>query len=133
MLVHVEKVTRSPSGAALVEVRTSVGTVTARWCGDQEATSGAHHVEWELDEEFRWGLDCRRVDDEAPHLGQDERGAFFRGRLGLTSSVPAYAHLEVADSVIDLGRVDALPDCVAGSWVEVHLEPEKVAVHPYSP
>ncbi|MFE9745476.1 hypothetical protein ACFYOT_11270 [Saccharothrix saharensis] len=132
MLVQVEGVTRSASGAALVEVRTSVGTVTVRWCGDLEATPGAHHVEWELDEEFRWGPDCHPVDAGTPRLGQDERGAFFRGRLGLTSSTPAFAHLELADAVVDLGRVDALPDDAAGSWVEVHLEPGKVAAHPYS-
>lgn len=133
VLVQVEEVTRSADDATLVEVRTSVGSAAAHWCGDLGATPGAHHVEWELDEEFRWGLNCSQVDVEGPHLCQNERGVFFRGRLHLdgAASVPAFAHLELADAVIDLGHVDALPEGVAGSWVELHLGPENVKVYPY--
>jgi hypothetical protein len=133
VLVQVEGVIRSPDDAVLVEVRTSVGTVVARWCGDLEATLGAHHVEWELDEEFRWGLNCSQVEVEEPYLCQNERGVFFRSRLGLeeTAPVPAFAHLELADALIILGHIDALPEGMAGSWVELHLKPEKVKVYPY--
>jgi hypothetical protein len=133
VLVQVEGVVRSADDGALVEVRTSVGTVAARWCGALDATPGAHHVEWELDEEFRWGLNCSRVEVEEPHLWQNERGVFFRGRLGLeeAASVPAFAHLELAGALIPLGHIDALPEGIAGSWVELHLGPEKVKVYPY--
>jgi hypothetical protein len=133
MLVQVDKVTRSPDGATLAEVRTSVGTVVARWCGDLGATLGTHHVEWELDEEFQWGLNCSQVEIEEPSLRQNEHGTFFRGRLGLekTASVQAFAHLELADAVIDLGPIDALPEGAAGSWVELHLKPETISVYPY--
>jgi hypothetical protein len=133
VLIQVEGLTRSPDDVALVEVRTSVGTVAARWCGGPEVAPGAHHVEWELDEEFRWGLNCSQVELEEPYLSQNERWVVFRGRLGLvgTLSVPMFAHLELADAVIDLGHIDALPDGMAGSWVEVRLEPEKIKIYPY--
>jgi len=133
VLVQVEGAIRSPDGTALVEVRTSVGTAIARWCGDVGATSGAHHVEWELDEEFRWGLNCSQAAVEQPRLCQNERGVFLRGRLGLeeTASVPAFAHVELAGALIVLGRIDALPEGMAGSWVELHVKPDKVKVYPY--
>lgn len=133
VLVRVERLTRSPDGAALVEVRTSVGTAAARWCGDPELATGVHHVEWELDEEFRWGLNCSEVEVEEPSLSQSEGGVVFRGRLGVvgTGSVPAFAHLELSDAVIDLGHIDALSDGMAGSWVELYLEPEKIKVYPH--
>lgn len=117
----------------LVEVRTPVGTVAAHWGGGLRAAPGAHHVEWELDEEFRWGLNCSRAEAGEPRLCQDERGIFFRGRLDLeaTASVPAFAYLELADAVIALGHIDALPEGAAGSWVELRLEAGNVKVFPY--
>jgi hypothetical protein len=44
--------------------------------------------------------------------------------------VPAFAHLELSDAVIDLGHIDALSDGMAGSWVELYLEPEKIKIYP---
>lgn len=132
MLVQVDGV-RSSDGALLAEVKTSVGTAVVRWSDDPPVTPGAHHVEWELDQEFRWGLNCFRAEVEEPRVCQDERGIVFRGRLAVegTGSVPRFAHLELAGAVIDLGHVDGLPEGVAGSWVEIHVEPDKVKVHPY--
>lgn len=117
----------------MVEVRTPVGTVAAHWVADQRPVPGAHHVEWELDEEFRWGLNCSRAEVGEPRLCQNERRIYSRGRLGLeaTASVPAFAYLELVDAVIALGHIDALPEGAAGSWIELRLEPENVEVYPY--
>ena len=92
-----------------------------------------HHVEWELDDDFRWGINCAQVEIEEPCLSQTERGVVFRGRLGVvgTASEPALTHLELADAIIDLGHIDALPDGMAGSWVELYLAPEKIKVYPF--
>jgi hypothetical protein len=56
-----------------------------------------------------------------------------RGRLGLTEmeGVQPFAHLELADALIDLGHVDAMPQGMAGAWVEIHLVPEKIKIYPY--
>lgn len=133
MLVQVAGVVGSAGGADRVEVRTPVGTVVARWCGASRAVPGTHHVEWDLDQEFRWGLTCSPADVDSPRVRGDEHGSLFRGRLVLeaTTSAPVFAHLELAGAVIALGHVDALPEGVSGSWVELHLEPGTVAVHPY--
>jgi hypothetical protein len=130
--VQVDVIPPSVDDAASVEVRTSVGTVSARWYGDPGSAPGVHDVEWELDEEFRWGLNCSPATTEEPHVGQNGREVSFRGQLGLvgTASALALAHLELADAVIDLGRIEALPEGTAGSWVEVCLRPEKITVYP---
>ncbi|MEO6083155.1 MAG: hypothetical protein ABIQ18_08610 [Umezawaea sp.] len=98
------------------------------------ATLGTHYVEWELDEEFQWGLNCVRAEVEEPHLCQDERRVVLRGQLGLegTESAQAFAYLELADSMIALGHIDALPDGMSGAWVELHLEPAKIKLYPYA-
>ncbi|VVJ19564.1 Uncharacterised protein [Amycolatopsis camponoti] len=133
MLVQVERLSRTPDDVTLVTLRTPIGTVSACWAGNLEAAAGEHHVEWELDEEFRWGSNCLPVAVEEPCLRQDEHAVFCRGRLGLTGIEAAqpFAHLELADAVIDLGHVDALPPGMAGAWVEVHLGPEKITIYPY--
>jgi hypothetical protein len=133
MLVQMEWFSRNPGDAVLVTLRTSVGTVSACWAGNPEAAAGEHHVEWELDEEFRWGFNCLPAAVEEPCLYQEKRGVFCRGRLGLTEIQAAQpiAHLELADAVIDLGRIEALPQGMAGAWVEIHLKPEKIKIYPY--
>jgi len=133
VLVEVARISPNPGDAALVTLRTSVGTVRVRWGGSREAPAGEYHVEWELDEEFRWGFNCSPAAVEEPGLYQDGRGVCCRGRLGLTGIEAAQplAHLELAGAVIDLGHVDALPQGMAGAWVEVRLEPEKIKIYPY--
>ncbi|WP_177320643.1 hypothetical protein [Lentzea waywayandensis] len=133
MLVQVERVVRSSDDVVLAYVRTSVGLVVARWCGELEATPGAHHVEWELDEEFRWGLNCSEVEVGEPLVRENERGIFVQGQLGLEAADQgsAFAHLEFADALILLGHINGLPEGMAGSWVELHLPHEKVKVYPY--
>ncbi|WP_329047699.1 hypothetical protein OG738_36100 [Amycolatopsis sp. NBC_01488] len=117
MLVEVERSSPNPGDAALVTLRTSFGTVPVCWGGSWEAAAGEYHVEWELDEEFRWGFTCLPAAVEEPRLYQDGRGVCCRGRLGLTGIAEAqpFAHLELADAVIDLGHVDALPQGMAGA------------------
>ncbi|MFJ8912727.1 hypothetical protein [Amycolatopsis sp. NPDC102389] len=133
MLVQVELFSRNPGDATLVTVRTSVGTVQAFWGGNLEAAAGAHHIEWELDEEFRWGFNCSPAAVEEECLYQDERGVFCRGRLGVTGIEAAqpFPHLELVGAVIDLGHIEGLPQGTAGAWVEINLRPEKVKIYPY--
>ena len=135
MLVQVDGLTESAGGVVSVEVRTSVGTVTARWCGDTKATPGEHHVEWTLDEEFHWGLNCFPATAEAPQVRQDERAVVFRGRLSLDDDRvepgKPWANLALGEALIMLGSVEALPEGVAGSCVEVHVAQENVQVYRY--
>lgn len=131
MLVRVERLTESAGGAVVVEVRTSVGTVTARWRGDRTATPGAHHVEWTLDEEFRWGLNCFQTAAGEPRVRHGESAVVFRGRLMLDAAGEQWATLVLGDALIMLGHIEALPDGVAGAWVEIHVAPENIEVHPY--
>ena len=84
VLVQVERFSGNPGDAALVTLRTPAGIVSARLAGSLEAAAGEHHVEWELDEEFRWGFNCLPAAVEQARLYQEEHGVFCRGRLGLT-------------------------------------------------
>ncbi|MFD5090070.1 hypothetical protein ACFWMR_05685 [Amycolatopsis thailandensis] len=133
MLVQVERSSQGPGDAAPVTVMTSVGTVPAFWGGNPEAAAGEHYIEWELDEEFRWGFNCSPVAVEEPRLWQNERGVFCRGRLGLTGFEGAqpFAHLELAGAMIDLGHIDGLPPGMDGEWIEINLSPEKIKIYPY--
>ncbi|RSN31347.1 hypothetical protein DMC61_14450 [Amycolatopsis sp. WAC 04169] len=133
MLVQVERFFRNPGDAVLDTVRTPVGTVAASWGGNLESAAGEHHVEWDLDEEFRWRFNCSLATVEEACLHQDEREVFCRGRLGLTEveAAPPLAHLELAGAIIDLGQVDSLPQGMAGAWVEINLRPEKIKIYPY--
>ncbi|ONF73065.1 hypothetical protein [Amycolatopsis keratiniphila] len=108
-------------------------TAPASWAGNLETAAGEHHIEWELDEEFQWGANCSPAAVEEPCIHQDERGVFYRGRLGLIEieAEPPLAHLELVDVVIDLGHIEGLPQGMAGAWVEINLKPEKIRVYPY--
>jgi hypothetical protein len=70
---------------------------------------------------------------EEPCLSQDECGVFCRGRLGLTGIQAAqpFAHLKLADAIIDLGHIEALPEGMADAWVEIHLRPGKIKIYSY--
>ncbi|WP_086824241.1 hypothetical protein [Allokutzneria sp. NRRL B-24872] len=131
MLVEVVGTVVGERGAVLAEVRTPVGAVTVRWCGDQEPSVGAHEVEWELDADFRWGHDVRRVEGRSEWLRQHQREIIFRGRSHLADEEPSLVHLELAGSVIDLGWVEGMPTDLPDPWVEVRVLAEKVALHPY--
>ncbi len=37
----------------------------------------------------------------------------------------------LADSVIDLGHLDALPEGMAGSWIELNPKPANVKIYSY--
>ena len=117
MLVRVERLTASACGAVLVEVHTSVGMVTARWRGDTEATRGEHHVEWTLDEEFRWGQNCFQAAAKEPRLRDGDRVVVVRGQLRLdvaedivgdhAVSGKHWANLALGNALIVLGHIEA--------------------------
>jgi hypothetical protein len=121
---------REPDDAGLVEVRTAIGVVSARWRGEPGAAPGTHDIEWQLDEEFWWGINCTPVEAERPCLRHKGREVSFQGRLGLDAA-SVLAHLELAGAVVFLGHIEALPEGAAGPWVEIHLDREKIKLYPY--
>jgi hypothetical protein len=53
----------------------------------------------------------------------------LRGGLSLTEDGAAL--LDLDDTTILLDLVDQLPEGVAGTWVELFIECEKIALYPY--
>jgi hypothetical protein len=49
MLVEVEKFAQFPWSPVLAQISTPVGRAAIRWRGDPNATTGQHHVEWDID------------------------------------------------------------------------------------
>ncbi|MER5202434.1 hypothetical protein [Streptomyces sp. NPDC002825] len=83
-----------------------------------------------MDEDIVWAENARSSTDGTPELREDGDRIVFRGRLCLDED--AGAALEVGGSVILLDLADShLPDGVDGSWVEVCVAPDNVAVWPY--
>ncbi|MHA6757661.1 hypothetical protein [Streptacidiphilus sp. PAMC 29251] len=130
MLVELEKITEFPGSPRLAaQVRTSFGGTSVRWCGDPAAEPGDYHVEWTVDEDVTWGLNARPAIGSGPGVRADGHCVVLRGRLNLTEDGAAVFDLDGAPILLDL--TDPLPEGVAGNWVEIFVEREKVALHPY--
>ncbi|WP_405903120.1 hypothetical protein OG696_18925 [Streptomyces sp. NBC_00656] len=113
----------------MAQIRTSFGVTAVRWCGDQAAEPGEYHVEWTCDEDTAWGRNAKPAADTGPGVRPGRHGVVLRGRLNLTVDGTAVMDLDGTQILLDLAA--PLPEGVAGTWVELFLEREKVALHPF--
>ncbi|MFF5225767.1 hypothetical protein [Dactylosporangium sp. NPDC000521] len=130
MLVEVEKIAKFPWSPILAQVSTPFGRTAVRWCGDPNAAAGQHHVEWEIDEEIVWGKNAKPTSEAAAELRQGGHCVIVRGRLDVT--VDGAAVLDLAGTVILLDLAVPVPAEVAGTWVELFIQRENIALYPYN-
>ncbi|MGQ4490632.1 hypothetical protein ACN6LM_001349 [Streptomyces sp. SAS_281] len=129
MLVELVKVAKFPWSPWLAQVRTSFGGTAVRWCGDQAAQPGKYHVEWTVDEDIVWGRNARPADGAGPGVRPGGHCVVLRGRLNLTDNGAAVLDFDGSQILLDLAG--PLPEGTDGTWVELHIEREKIALHPY--
>ncbi|MET9503633.1 hypothetical protein ABZY42_18225 [Streptomyces sp. NPDC006622] len=129
MLIELVKVARFPGTPWLAHVRTSFGHTAVRWCGDRAAEPGEYHVEWTIDEHIVRGRNAEPAAGIGPGLRTGGHCVVLRGRLSLTEGGAALLDLDGTTILLDLP--DQLPERVAGTWVELFIEREKIALYPY--
>ncbi|MFE9861130.1 hypothetical protein [Streptomyces sp. NPDC005780] len=129
MLIELVKVAKIPSSPWLARIRTPFGGTAVRWCGDQAAEPGEYHVEWTVDEDIAWGRNAKPAAGTGPGVRPDGHCVVLRGRLNLTGDGAAVLDLDGTQILLDLAA--PLPEGVPGTWVELFLEPEKVALYPF--
>lgn len=129
VLIELVKVARFPGTSWLADVRTSFGHTAVRWCGDWDAEPGEYHVEWTIDEDIVWGRNAKSAAGIGPGLRTGGHCVVLRGRLSLTEDGAALLDLDGTTILLDLA--DPMPEGVAGTWVELFIEREKIALYPY--
>ncbi|MFF1555922.1 hypothetical protein [Streptomyces sp. NPDC058279] len=129
MLVELKKVAKFPWSPWLAHIRTPFGETMVRWCGDQTALPSEFHVEWTVDEDIAWGRNAKPAVGVGPGVRPGGHCVVLRGRLNLT--VDGAAVLDFGGTQIPLDLADPLPEGVAGTWVELFVEREKIALYPY--
>ncbi|GIH10190.1 hypothetical protein Rhe02_82570 [Rhizocola hellebori] len=128
MLIEVEKLTRFGGGPLLAQVQTPIGRTAVCWHGLPDAQPGPYHVEWTIDEPICWGRNARLAEVQAPWIGPGAHGVILRGRLECDG---AGATLDLGGSVVLLELLDPVPDNVAGGWVDLFTEREKIGLYPF--
>lgn len=131
VLVEVEKIERLPEGAWLAHVRTSFGRLAAvRWCGDPAVRPGGSHVEWTIDEDIVWGRNAKLAVGSGPQMRSEGDRVVLRGRLSPFGD-DGVVVLDLDRTPIMFDLAAPLPAGVAGSWVDIRVERENVALYPY--
>ncbi|MEV8209917.1 hypothetical protein AB0P40_32990 [Streptomyces sp. NPDC079189] len=130
MLIELVKVAKFPGSPWLADVRTSFGHTAVRWCGDRAAEPGEYHVEWTIDEDIVWGQNAKLAVGIGPGLRTGGHCVVLRGLLSLTEDGAAVLDLDGANILLDLA--DPLPEDIAGTWVELFVDREKVSLYPYA-
>jgi hypothetical protein len=129
VLIELVKVARFSGTPWLADVRTSVGHTAVRWCGDLASEPGEYHAEWTIDEDIVWGRNAKPAVGIGPEVRTRGHCVVLRGRLNLTEDGAALLDLDGTHILLDLGH--PLPKGVAGTWAELFIEREKVALYPY--
>ncbi|WP_406272608.1 hypothetical protein OHT93_23775 [Streptomyces sp. NBC_00191] len=129
MRVTLEKVAKFPGGRVLAHVRTPFGHTAVRWCGDPAAEPGEYHVEWAVDEALTWGHNAKPASCSGPGVRPGGHGVVLCGHMYVFEDGAAALDLGGTPILLDLAA--PLPEGVAGSWVEICVERENVALWPY--
>ena len=100
-----------------------------RWCGDENTQPGSYHVEWTVNETIVWGSNAKPTAVAGPWVGTGDHRVILRGQV--TCFEAGAAALTLAGAQILLDVEGSLPDNVNGSWVELFVERESIALYPY--
>jgi hypothetical protein len=86
-------------------------------------------AEWTVDEDIAWGRNAKPAVGFGPRIRPGGHCVVLRGRLNLTVDGASVLDFDGAQILLDLA--DPLPEGVTGTWVELFIEREKVALYPY--
>ncbi|WP_155391728.1 hypothetical protein [Catellatospora paridis] len=130
MLVEVESFENRSRSLLLARIKTPVGRAVAVWVGDRDAASGGYYVEWTVDAVIGWGRNARSSTVCEPGVGAEGHCVVLRGKLRHLEH--GAAALDLAGGQILLDVEGSMPEDTDGTWVELVIEQERVAIYPYS-
>ncbi|MEE1751562.1 hypothetical protein [Streptomyces sp. SP18CS02] len=128
MLVELLKIVRYPWSPWLATVRTSFGQTVVSWGGDPAARPGEYRVEWKVAEDIEWGRNAVPAKGYGPEVRPGRHGIVLRGRLRLTGDGAGLFDLD--DTTVLLNLVAPPPEGTVGTWVDLFVRRETVALHP---
>ncbi|MGW0778574.1 hypothetical protein ACWD01_34245 [Streptomyces sp. NPDC002835] len=129
MLVELVKVAKFPSNPWLAQIRTPYGHAAVRWCGDRTAEPGVYHVEWTVDQNLTWGRNAKPSATHGPGIRTGGHCVILRGRLSVEEDGAGV--LDLGGALILLDLTDPVPEGVAGTWIELRVERERISLYPY--
>ncbi|MEW2581326.1 hypothetical protein [Streptomyces syringium] len=129
MFVHTEGLPRTLQQHITVRVHTPIGTAVVLWRGDPRETDGRHLIEWTVDDDIHWGQNTRSAAATEPALRQEDDQVIMNGCLHLTNDGAACLQMGHWTVLFDLAS--PIPSGLDGSWVQINVGSESVALHPY--
>lgn len=129
MFVRAEKMPQIPQRPMEVRAHTPMGSAVVLWCGDPREADGRHLVEWTIDEDLHWGQNAHSASCAEPAIRQDGDRPVLRGRLHLTED--GAARLQVGYRSILFDVAAPIPGSADGTWVEIGVGADSVALYPY--
>lgn len=129
MLVRTESLPQAPRQHTTVRVHTPIGSAVVLWHGELREADGRHLIEWTVDADLHWARNTRPAAATEPELRQEGDRVIMRGRLHLTDDEAAYLQMGHWSVLFDLAS--PIPSNMDGSWVEISVGTECVALHPY--
>lgn len=129
MFVHTKGLPRTLQQHITVRVHTPIGTAVVLWRGDPRESDGRHLIEWTVDDDIHWGQNTWPAAATEPELRQEGDQVFMSGRLHLTNDGAVYLQMGHWTVLFDLAS--PIPSGLGGSWVQINVGSESVALHPY--
>ncbi|MFC9343787.1 hypothetical protein ACFT0G_28365 [Streptomyces sp. NPDC057020] len=129
MFVRTESLPQIPQQHMAVRVHTAIGSAVVLWRGDLRDADGQHLIEWTVDEDIRWGQNTRAVSTTEPELRQEGEQVIMSGRLHMADD--GAAHLQIGHWSVLFDLASPIPSGMDGSWVQISVGSDSVALHPY--
>lgn len=129
MFVRTESLPQTLQQHMTVRVHIPIGTAVVLWRGDPREADGRHLIEWTVDEDLQRGENTLPAAVAEPKLRQEGDRVVMNGRLHLTDDGTAYLQVGYWSVLFDL--TSPIPDGVDGSWVQISVGSESVALYPY--
>ncbi|WP_327278823.1 MULTISPECIES: hypothetical protein [unclassified Streptomyces] len=129
MFVRTESLPRTSQQHMAVRVHTPIGSAVVLWRGDPREADGQHLIEWTLDEDIHWGQNTQPTAAAEPELRQEGDRVIMSGRLHLIDD--GAAHLQMGHWPVLFDLASPLPSGLDGSWVQVSVASDRVALYPY--
>ncbi len=86
-------------------------------------------MEWTVDEDTFWGRNAKAAVGTDPEIRPGGHCVVLQGRLNLMEDGAGILDLDGTVILLDLAA--PLPDGIEGTWVELYIERENVALYPY--
>ncbi|MFJ6523550.1 hypothetical protein ACIQJ4_35480 [Streptomyces filamentosus] len=129
MFVRTESLPHAPQQHMPVRVHTTIGSAVVLWRGDPRDADGQHLIEWTVDEDIHWGQNTRAASACEPELRQEGDRVIMSGRLHLTDGGAAYLQMGHWSVLFDVAS--PVPSGLDGSWAQISVGSDSVALHPY--